>query len=186
MTIPNILSLFRIALIPVYVFAYMVTGGSTGSVIAGIVLIVSGLTDLLDGYIARHFNQISTLGKVLDPLADKLTQITVLICLCITYFKYLWSLVIFTLVKELLMMTVGYIMVKRVGNIYGSRWFGKVTTFMIYAAVTAFTMFPSLAGLPMQAISIALMLMLAVSLMGYGFQLLNKMLAYEKENKIIT
>ena len=69
-TVPNILSLFRIALIPVLVLTYL----SCDDIwLPASVLVLSGLTDLLDGWIARHFNQISEIGKLLDPIADKLT-----------------------------------------------------------------------------------------------------------------
>ena len=71
LTIPNLLSVFRIALIPVYLNIYL--DGAYGR--AAAVLAVSCLTDLVDGKIARKFNMISNVGKVLDPLADKLTQL---------------------------------------------------------------------------------------------------------------
>ena len=80
-TVPNILSLFRIALIPVLVLTYL----SCDDIwLPASVLVLSGLTDLLDGWIARHFNQISEIGKLLDPIADKLTQFTVVVCLATT------------------------------------------------------------------------------------------------------
>ena len=78
-TIPNILSFFRLCLIPVIIWLYI---GEKNYLWAGIVLILSGATDLADGFIARHFHMISDLGKVLDPVADKLTQAAMLFCLC--------------------------------------------------------------------------------------------------------
>ena len=71
-TIPNILSFFRICLLPVIVWLY---GVENNYVWAGYILILSGVTDMADGYIARHFHMISNLGKILDPIADKLTQV---------------------------------------------------------------------------------------------------------------
>lgn len=173
MTIPNAISILRLILIPVYVVIYL--GEKDGSsLLAGIILIFSGLSDLLDGWIARRFNQISTLGKVLDPLADKLTTITVFICLCVNYFSTLWALFAFILIKEIIMMSVGYVMVKKRGFVYSSMWFGKVTTFAIYCAVTAFTIWPSLEGKYMQLIASVLLIMLAFSFFGYGNYLLNR------------
>ena len=81
LTIPNLLSLFRLVLIPVYVTIYLNAKETTDYFIAAMILAVSCLTDLVDGKIARHFNMISTLGKILDPLADKATQFTLIIWL---------------------------------------------------------------------------------------------------------
>ena len=78
-TIPNLLSVLRILLILPFVYFFM-----TGNVLlAGLMLALSGLSDLFDGMIARKFNQVTDLGKMLDPVADKLTQGTVAICLAI-------------------------------------------------------------------------------------------------------
>ena len=77
-TIPNLLSLFRLVLIPVYVVIYLNARAPEDYFLAGGILAVSCLTDLVDGKIARHFNMISTVGKVLDPVADKSTQFTLL------------------------------------------------------------------------------------------------------------
>ncbi|MDR2932121.1 MAG: CDP-alcohol phosphatidyltransferase family protein, partial [Oscillospiraceae bacterium] len=82
--IPNILSFFRIVLIPFFVWQML--AGHTFN--AAIILGISGLTDLLDGFLARRFGWISQLGKVLDPAADKLTQVTVCVVLAIVYRKY--------------------------------------------------------------------------------------------------
>ena len=84
-TIPNMLSLFRLLLIPVYVVIYLNADADIDYYIAGGILAVSCLTDMIDGQIARHFNMISTIGKILDPLADKVTQFTLIVCLAIEY-----------------------------------------------------------------------------------------------------
>jgi cardiolipin synthase len=98
-TIPNMLSAFRIVLIPVYVWLYQAADTIEDYHAAALVLAASCLTDMVDGKIARKYNMISQVGKVLDPLADKLTQLGLLICLSRkrTILKYL--LVIF-LIKE--------------------------------------------------------------------------------------
>ena len=75
-TIPNLLSLFRLALLPVYVYIYLNATQTYQYVAAGAIMAVSCLTDMIDGRIARRFNMISTLGKILDPVADKITQFT--------------------------------------------------------------------------------------------------------------
>ena len=78
LTIPNLLSFFRLCLIPVFMWLYCVEEKFLWT---GILLVVSGVTDTVDGFVARHFNMISDLGKVLDPIADKLTQAARLFCL---------------------------------------------------------------------------------------------------------
>ena len=104
-TIPNILSLIRIALIPVIVWLYMFKHSTEWTLL---LLLVSGITDTVDGYTARRFGMVTNLGKVLDPIADKLTQTVVILCLAIriTAMRYL----LFTLiVKELAMAVTGLI-----------------------------------------------------------------------------
>jgi hypothetical protein len=98
-TIPNILSFFRLILIPVYVTIYLTAREATDYLLAAAILAVSCLTDLIDGKIARHFNMVSTLGKIIDPLADKATQFSLIICLTSQY-PILWCLVGLFVVKE--------------------------------------------------------------------------------------
>ena len=98
-TIPNILSLLRLILIPVYVTIYLNANVAADYMLAGTILAVSCLTDMIDGKIARHFNMISTVGKILDPLADKLTQFSLIICLTRNH-KVLWFLVSLFVGKE--------------------------------------------------------------------------------------
>lgn len=102
MTIPNALSIFRLILLPVFVTLYMMGMDNQPALQywAFGILVLSGLTDLFDGLNCPRFNQISDLGKVLDPIADKVTQVTVVICLAIQY-RALIPLVIICFFKEL-------------------------------------------------------------------------------------
>ena len=86
-TIPNWLSLFRLMLIPVYVVIYLNAAEPVDYAVAAAILAISCLTDAIDGKIARKYNMISTIGKFLDPLADKLTQFTLIVCLAVKYSK---------------------------------------------------------------------------------------------------
>ena len=108
-TVPNLLSLFRIALIPVIVKFYCVDKAYHWALL---VLILSGLTDVADGIIARKFDLISDLGKILDPVADKLTQFSLLICLTT---RYRWMLVLVAefALKEFVMLLLGYITIRK-------------------------------------------------------------------------
>lgn len=126
-TIPNILSMFRLLLLPVIVYTYM---NQKDYVLSGTLLVISGVTDLLDGYIARTFNMMSDLGKILDPVADKATQAVVLLCL-ITRFRWLVIPFICILIKELFMSCIGMIVIKETGEVHGAVWHGKVATFML-------------------------------------------------------
>ena len=95
LTIPNLLSLFRLLLIPVYMSIYL----KENYYLAAAILVVSCLTDAVDGWIARRFNMISNLGKLLDPVADKATQFTLIICLALRYPILLYLVGLFV-VKE--------------------------------------------------------------------------------------
>ncbi len=125
--IPNIISLFRVVLIPFFIWQMLV--GNT--VAAAIILAVSGATDFLDGWLARHFNWVSAMGKVLDPAADKLTQVSVCVMLIITRPEY-WYFFAFLIFKELVMLILGGWLVRNKVKLKGARWFGKVVTFLFY------------------------------------------------------
>ena len=100
LTIPNLLSLFRLLLIPVYVRLYLQASTNREYILAGSVMAVSCLTDLIDGKIARHFHMISHVGMVLDPMADKFTQLALILCLSFRY-SLLYPVLALFVVKEL-------------------------------------------------------------------------------------
>jgi len=131
LTIPNILSACRILLIPVFVVLF-VKGRLTDAVI---VFAVSGVTDVLDGVIARKFKMESNLGKVLDPIADKLTQAAVLICISITA-PVVIPLLLVLFAKEILML-IGAVKLYRIGSRPSpAKWFGKLSSVILYAVMT--------------------------------------------------
>ena len=90
--IPNILSIIRIILVFVFVAVFFV---ADSPVWALIIFLTAGATDVVDGYLARRFNWITNLGKILDPFADKFMQCTALVCLCIKNFVPLWFVIVF-------------------------------------------------------------------------------------------
>lgn len=135
--IPNVLSLLRLALLPIFAVLYLNSDGNPSLLWWSLgVLLFSGLTDLLDGVIARRFNQITEVGKLLDPLADKLTQVSVLVCLAVRYHDLI-PLMVICLVKELLQLIGGWLLLSRRDIIRGSKWFGKVSTFTFYVVMLA-------------------------------------------------
>jgi len=128
--IPNILSVIRILLVPLFVYLFM--SGKTAAAVA--VFILSGFTDVLDGYIARKYNYITNLGKFLDPFADKLTQFTAFICLYLNQLVPLWMPVVY-FAKEL-GTTIGALVVFRNRKkVVKSNIFGKLATFFVFAFV---------------------------------------------------
>lgn len=128
-TIPNALSVFRILLIPPFVLYFLAEQWRA----AGIVLVASGLTDLVDGYIARRFHQITELGKLLDPLADKLTQAAVAICMAIVEPVLVPFLAVFV-VKETVMIAAACVLLKKKKRPTAAKWYGKAATAMFYVS----------------------------------------------------
>lgn len=129
LTIPNLLSFFRLCLIPVFMWLYCV---DENFIWTGIILIVSGITDTVDGLVARHFHMISDLGKVLDPIADKLTQAAMLFCL-LTRFPLMIVPLGLMVFKEFFMGVTGFLVIQKTGRVFGADWHGKVNTWLLYA-----------------------------------------------------
>ena len=127
-TIPNLLSLVRLALIPVIIWLYC---EKQQYGLAVIIVILSGLTDVLDGFIARRFNMTSEFGKILDPVADKLTQTAMLFCLAKRYKRMKYLIALFAS-KEVVMCLLGMIAIKKTDRVVGAKWFGKATTMLLY------------------------------------------------------
>ena len=128
-TIPNWLCFLRIALIPVFATLFI-----KGSYIpAFILMIVAALTDLLDGKIARKFNMVSNLGKILDPIADKLSQIAIVVILIVKYWDgYLKYILFLFIVKELLMVLGGALLMAKGMRPVAAEMWGKVATTVFY------------------------------------------------------
>lgn len=142
-TIPNLLSLFRLILIPVYVAIYLNAEETIDYYLAAGILAVSCLTDLIDGKIARHFNMISSLGKVLDPIADKATQFTLIICLTMEY-SVLWYLVGLFVIKESFQLIAGGIRLRKRKMLKGALISGKVCTTILFLSLIIMVMLPKL------------------------------------------
>mgnify|MGYP002520460125 CR=1 FL=1 len=131
-TVPNILSMIRILLVPVIVWVYFDESIVNHFLIALVLVFLSAITDVLDGIIARKFNLITNLGKVLDPIADKLTQFVVVFCLACDY-PLMTVVAIIIFAKEILMLIGAVIFVKQGNETPYARWWGKLTTVVLYA-----------------------------------------------------
>lgn len=142
-TVPNFLSLFRLILIPIYVYLYL-TAGKTGDYIAaGAVLAVSCLTDLVDGRIARKYNMISRLGIILDPVADKATQAALLVCLSFKY-SVLYPVLCLLLIKETFQAIAGVLAYLNGKMLPGALLIGKVCTTVLFVSLIFMVLFPDI------------------------------------------
>lgn len=142
-TIPNLLSLFRLLLIPVYVLIYLNAQTEKEYFLAAAILSVSCLTDMIDGKIARRFNMITTVGKVLDPIADKATQLTLIICLAIRH-PVLHYLIILFVVKELFQLLAGVIRLRKGLILKGALMSGKISTTVLFVSLILMVLIPNL------------------------------------------
>ena len=129
-TIPNILVFLRAALVPVFVIMYI----NEMYRLALVVMALAFFTDFLDGFIARKFNCITDLGKTIDPIADKLYQFSVAVCLVAIYPTML-SVAIILFVKEISMGVTGLIMIGKGGKVFGAKWYGKMSTTVVYLSM---------------------------------------------------
>lgn len=158
--IPNILTVLRIALAPCFVILYLLD--QTAAALA--VFVVGSVTDMLDGFIARKFNWITDAGKALDPLADKITLIAILMCLFIADRIPVWLLLILV-ARELLMILGGIILWQNKLTFAADR-FGKVNTMLFFTA--ALLLFPWHSVQPLIHVGKVLMLLsLASSLISF-------------------
>lgn len=139
-TIPNILSMFRIVLIPLIVWLYYFEDNHYAMI--GVIAL-SGLTDIVDGKIARKFNMVSDFGKIIDPIADKFTQGIIFICLSSNY-CLLYFLVGLFAIKELVSALVCYNSVKKAEEVHSSMWHGKVNTVLLYSLICVLLLFPGI------------------------------------------
>ena len=142
-TIPNLLSLFRLILIPVYVDIYLNASQPQDYHTAGLILAASCITDMIDGKIARHFHMITTVGKILDPLADKLTQLAITICLSLRY-PVLRPVLVLFLVKEIFQLVAALMNLRKGKMLDGALMVGKVCTTVLFVSLILLVLFPNL------------------------------------------
>ncbi|AFK86497.1 MULTISPECIES: CDP-alcohol phosphatidyltransferase family protein [Thermoanaerobacterium] len=169
MNIPNTLTLIRFVLIPVFVYSFFYI--NNGNIYAAVVFLISGITDVLDGYIARHYNQITKVGILMDPLADKLMIITVLLSLwakgVIPFF-----IILIVIIKEVTMIIGAFILYKRRDITIPANRFGKTATLLFYVAII-FSIFDWPYGLTLMIIALLLALV-AFFIYSIEFRLYNK------------
>lgn len=177
LTIPNLLSLFRLLLIPVYIVIYLNASEPSHYYLSAGILAVSCMTDLIDGKIARHFNMISTVGKVLDPLADKATQFALIVCLAMRY-QVLMHLMILFIIKESYQLLAGGFALKHGKMLEGALLPGKICTTVLFVSLIALVMMPQMPHALVSLIAAVDALFMIISFISY-------ILAYFGKNKKI-
>lgn len=182
-TIPNLLSIFRILLIIPFVIFFL----NENYIAAAVCIIVSGLTDAFDGFIARKFNQITDLGKMLDPLADKLTLIAIMICIVIL-FPIVLPVVAILIIKDIVMVIGASVLLKSDIKPPAARWYGKIGTVMFYVSVAlivflkaAFNYENSVLSLVLLGLTAAMMIFALVEYFIVFIKLKNESSTSEKE-----
>lgn len=129
-TVPNALTLMRIVVVLPFVMSVMYDDYIT----AVVILVISGITDFLDGIIARKFNQVTELGKMLDPTADKITLVAVMVCVGIK-FPEVYPFMIILIAKELIMLIAGAVLLGMKQRPPAAKWYGKIATIVFYLSI---------------------------------------------------
>lgn len=140
MNLPNALSLFRLFLVPVYLKIFF-SGIPNAGLYATAVFLLAGLTDIADGYIARKYNLITVLGRILDPLADKM-MVTAALCSLSVVGRLPWGITIIYIIKEVLLLTGSAVLYKRLKDMPPSNKWGKAATLLLYVAIIGTILFP--------------------------------------------
>ena len=157
--VPNILSGFRLALIPAFAMLFL-TGQRE---LSGIMFMLAACTDALDGYIARKYDAISKLGRILDPVADKLMQFVALLCLAYAGAIPYWFAGIYML-KELVILCGGIKLFNAVADVMPSKILGKIAAVMFYMSITAIIFFKNM-SLPIRYTLLTICLTLTLAAM---------------------
>ena len=182
LTIPNALSVLRILIIPF--FAWYFLHDQLGIAVA--LLVLSGLSDCVDGLIARKLNQVTELGKMLDPFADKLTQGVVALCLAVK-FPVIGPLLLLFIVKEVVMLCCAFGLLKKKKRPCAAQWYGKVATVMFYVSVAAIVVMDGFFHVPRTAFVVisSVLLVLTAAMMVYSavkyFQIFREILRSDDE-----
>lgn len=139
-SVPNLITYLRFALIPAIIWAYCTL---ENGILTVVFVAISALTDVLDGKIARRFNQVTDIGKALDPVADKLTQAAMMYCLLSKY-ELMLPVLIILIVKEIFMVATALWETKATSEINGALWYGKACTVFLYAVMLVLMFFPKI------------------------------------------
>ena len=162
MSIPNMISIGRIFLVPVFALLY-----TQGKVMAAMgVLLLSAASDVLDGAIARHFHMETELGRALDPVADKLIQAAMMLC-ALWRTPSVWLLLGLHILRELCLGIMSLHVLRITGHVYSAKWYGKLCTACVYAVMIAALAFPQIPGRVIDLGVTVCGVLMALCLLGY-------------------
>lgn len=164
LSIPNLMGYFRIVLIPFIVWRYITADTIGDYYVAALIIGISGITDFLDGYVARKFNMITKAGKALDPIADKLTQGAIVIALSFR-FSFMIPLIVIFVIKEGFMVIMDIIFLKRGKMLDGAMWCGKVCTAALYVVMFILILFPKI---PLVAANVLIAICIGLLIYSFG------------------
>lgn len=164
MNLPNLLSLFRLLLVPIFPLAFFLAAEPWNRYLAAGVYVLAFLTDVADGYLARSRNQVTRLGRVLDPLADKFMTFTVFVCITVAGIIPVWAVVVLV-VKELTMGLGALLMYRRTADVIPSNYLGKASTGVFFLSCAALLLFP---GIPPKTATVIIALALGLTVLALG------------------
>lgn len=181
MNIPNILTIARLCMVPLFVFCFV--KGSDGTLEGGVyyaaaLFVLAALTDILDGYIARKYNQITDFGKLADPLADKMMQIAAIACLAVYDRIDIWIFLVF-LIKEFMMICGASRLLKRFKFVVYSKRSGKIATVILFICIVCIMIFDEITQKTASTLMCICIFFTLVALFDYL-----KMYAKVKENRL--
>ena len=178
--IPNYISVFRIVLVPIYVLFFFGILGDNLSIghlpAAGIVFILAGFSDAIDGYLARRNNWITNIGKLLDPLADKLLEVAVTVCLAVEFGGPFTIVAAIIISKEILMIVGAYLIMSKSNVFVSAVWCGKLATVVWYALICIVHFYQDIARFDLicTILCIVLILVMLMALIMYVFNYANQ------------
>ncbi len=167
--IPNILTTVRLIIIPFFAYSVLTEKNVWISVS---LFLLSGITDIVDGWIARKFNMITDVGSVYDPLVDKLMQITAVVCLAITEIIPMW-VIWFVFIKEFTMIVTGSVLyIKKI--VVHSNWYGKAATVFFYTVIFILIVFDDISEAAKNSLLGVLVGVLVIAAIGYLLKITGK------------
>lgn len=184
-SIPNILTYIRILLVPVFVLVYIHAESFGDHIWAAVIVVISGLTDIVDGHIARKYNMITDWGKIVDPIADKAMQFAMLFCVVLRY-RLVWILVAVYAVKEIVSFAFSSYLFRHNKYISGANWAGKLCTVVLFIVMMALIVIPDVpesALIIMIVVASAFMLLAFAVYMSAYIKLLIELKKEQKELK---
>ena len=158
--VPNILSLFRIVLIIPFVLSML----KEDYIFSGLILITSGISDLLDGFIARRFNQITKFGGMIDPVADKLTLVAVMVCIGAKFPEVIPFMTILV-IKECAMLLASVMLLRKHKTPPMAKWYGKIGTVVFYVSVVTIVSLKAVWNIEDRLINVTLMAITAFTML---------------------